>query len=105
MHNILFDKKLRAQIRKNPKITFDSNSYLDKNIDIVVKTNTSDTIYVILPIYNKNIELENVNAGVEVSSIGTVGTGGTASTVGCVAVTISSATTASSVSTVGSIGG
>ncbi len=75
------NKEYRAKLRKDPHSML---NYISKDIDIVVKTNTKETIYMALSKTNGNMpNLSEVNAAgttVAVSTLTTAGTAGTIST-------------------------
>ncbi len=70
------NKEYRAKLRKDPHSVL---NYISKDIDIVVKTNTKETIYMALS--KTDGDMPNLS---EVSAAGTVGTLTTASTVGTI---------------------
>ncbi len=91
----LSDKSFRTQLRKDPKKhiaeLFSNNDTQD--VEIVVKTNTKNMMYVVFPNSNSDIDLSSVqaatafgtastvaSAGSLSSTVSTVSTGGTAST-------------------------
>ncbi len=83
MVNINKNKELRTKLRQDPHSIF---SYTNKDVDIVVKTNTKDTTYMIISKLNHNIaidsqELKGVNAAGILGSISSISTAGTVSTV------------------------
>ncbi len=85
------NKEYRAKLRKDPHSVL---NYISKDIDIVVKTNTKETIYMALS--KTDGDMPNLS---EVSAAGTVGTVTTIATLGTIG-------TASgfSVSTIGTAG-
>ncbi len=96
MENIIFDKKIRKNIRKSPKAMLGSK-YIDKDINFIVKTNTNNTTYIIIPLHDNDLDLTNIHAAESISSAGTASTAGTV-------VSISSACSCSStVSTIGTV--
>ena len=88
-------KEYRTKLRQDPHSVLD---YVSKDIDIIVKTNTKDTIHILIPQNNyDNLGLGNIAAGAV--HLETVGSAGSVSTFGTVA--FSTASTASTVSTSG----
>ncbi len=92
------NKEYRAKLRKDPHSVL---SYIDKDIGIVVKTNTKETIYMALSKTDGDMpNLSEVNAAGTVSSAGTVGSIGTfASTL---ATCVSTASSIGTIATAGS---
>ncbi len=90
------NKKLRTKFRQDPHSVL---NYISKDIDIVVKTNTKDTIYMVISKENKDIVLNNLSAGGSIH-LETLGSAGSVSTIGSGAfTTLSSAGTASTIAT------
>ncbi len=89
------NKEYRIKLRQDPHSML---NYISKDIDIVVKTNTKDTIYILIPQDNYyDLGLESISAGdIRLETLGSVGTAGT---IGSIA--FSTIGTASTVSTTG----
>ncbi len=96
------NKKSRTELRNNPHSVL---SYIDKDIDIVVKTNTKNIIYVVFPSVI-NMQLTNITAAASdaAGTAGSVSTIGSASTYGTVSSVGSTAGSLSSVGSAGSVG-
>ncbi len=95
------NKKDRSEFRKNPHTFL---NYLSKDIDIVVKTNTKSTVYLVL---QNTIDNQLVNIQVAGDTAGTVGTVGSLSTFGCASTsggTVGCLSTAGSAGSLGSVG-
>ncbi len=86
-------------MRQDPHSVF---GYISKDIDIIVKTNTKETIYMVITnLDNNNIqELTHISAAGSASSVGTVASAGTFATLTCPA----TVGTFSSLGTAGSAG-
>ncbi len=96
----LMDKDIRSEIRKNPEVFMSDmlgEKMLVDEISIVVKTNTADITYVVIP-------KENVMAG-DLASVQASGvsSAGTAATLGSVSSMCSSASTFATASSVGTL--
>ena len=91
------NKESRAKLRNDPHSVL---SYINRDINIVVKTNTKDTIYVAFPVAGDNIDTEELSKFSAAGTVSTVGTLGSAGTLG----TISSPATFGSVSSGGTVG-
>ncbi len=90
------NKELRTKLRKDPHSVL---NYISKDIDIVVKTNTKDTIYMLVPKENKDIVLNNLSAGTSVH-LETIGSASSAATLGtAILSTFSTASTGSTAGT------
>ncbi len=90
------NKEYRNKLRNNPHSVF---HYIDKDLDIVVKTNTKTTIYMVLPVLNtlETQELEQLQAAGTTSSAATLGSVATAGSLSC-------PSTIGSLSSVGTVG-
>ncbi len=68
------DKDFRKKLRKHPKLCLQELKYdIDDNIDVIVKTNSKNTIYIIL---NDNIDSDIMLDGIQVAKtklLGTIG--------------------------------
>ncbi len=101
------DKDFRKKLRKHPKLCLQELKYdIDDNIDIIVKTNSKNTIYIIL---NNNVDSDIMLDGIQAAktkllgTVATVGTLGTVGTAGSVLTTVSSASSAGSVGSLGTL--
>ncbi len=93
------NKEYRAKLRQDPHSML---NYISKDIDIIVKTNTKDTIYMALSKTDGNMpNLSEVSAAGTVGSAGTIGTVGTIGTAGGTLGTVASIGTVGCASTVG----
>ena len=93
------NKELRTKLRQDSHSVL---SYVSKDIDIVVKTNSKKTIYIIVPDVDGNMDnLSQVNAAGTVGTLTTAGTATTLSTVSSSVATIASLGTVACTSTVG----
>ncbi len=93
------NKEFRNKLRKDP---YSVLNYINKDIDIIVTTNTKDTVYLVIPdMSDNNIqELSQISAAGTAGSFGSLGTVGTASTAACP----STAATASTLGTIACAG-
>ncbi len=98
--NKLSDKSFRTQLRSDPKQhvgkLFGNNNNL-QDIEIVVKTNTKNTVYVVFPSSTMDMDMAMLN------SINAAGTTFTASTASSAGTATSSLSSVSSVGTAGSL--
>ncbi len=101
--NKLFDKEFRQKIIANPNAYARELNSLPDDVNIIVKTNTVDTTYIVFS-DNKisGDDFGNINAAVGLSTVGTTGSG---STIGTVSGTASTFLSIGSVGSVGSIEG
>ena len=73
------NSELRTKLRQDPHSVLD---YVSKDIDIVVKTNSKKTIYVVIPNAGSNMQnLSQINAAGTVSTAGSAGSVATLSSV------------------------
>ncbi len=104
--NLILDKELRNELRKNPKLALNKLYNKNNDIEIVVVTNTKDTTYIAV-LDNPNIQLDgdlgSITAAVKTSTASSVGSAGSAGTIGTVASCVGTFSTAGSVSSAGSI--
>ncbi len=89
------NKELRTKLRQDPHSVF---GYISKDIDIIVKTNTKETIYVVMT----NLDNNSIQELAQISAAGgTAGTLTSTSSAGCLG---TMTTCASTVSTAGTVG-
>lgn len=103
-----YDKSFRQRLRSNPLETLTKEMSYDHsqlaNMQIVVKSNTKAVNYVVIPVEVRNLEretIEDIQAGVNVSTAGSVGTIGSVGTLGTVSGTASSASCIGTIGTAG----
>ncbi len=95
--NMKFDKKLRDKIKSDPK-SYMRNLYssMPDNFEFIVKENTANTIYFVLP-EESSLYLEGVNAaglwGLQAGTAGSISTVTTASSATSTLATLGSAGT------------
>ncbi len=95
----LSDKAFRAQLRKDPKQhigkLFGNNSNV-QDIEIVVKTNTKNMMYIVFPSSNSNIDLDMLGSVYAANTaFGTASTLASAGSLSSTASTVSTGFTAS----------
>ncbi len=102
MTNDMTSKEFRNKLRKDPHSVL---NYISSNIDIIVTTNTKDTVYLVIPSINDNNlqELSQINVAGLPANAGSVSTLTTVGSLGSLASTIGGSTI-SSASTAGTIG-
>ncbi len=103
-NNMLFDKKLRKQLRNNPQQVAQNiyNQDLD-NVEYKVLTNSKDTMYVVFPSKKLMLDLGDVNAAGNSSTISSAGSASTVGTLSSIGATLGSSSTAGTISSAGSI--
>lgn len=95
--SVIFDKEFRNKLMANPKEHYkEFNNNLLDDVKIVVKKNTKDTIYIVIPSGDIMGNIDKVQAAGDCA--GTAGTAGSLSTYGC------ATTTASSFGSIASVG-
>ncbi len=89
MTNDITNKEFRNKLRKDP---YSVLNYINTDIDIIVKTNTKDTVYLVIPDMSDN----NIQELSQISAAGTASSAGSASTASSVSSIVGSLSTISS---------
>ncbi len=100
----LYEKEIRSKILANPQEFFnDASSEWMSDVEFVVKKNSKDTTYFVLPSYNAELDDNALNSlsAAKTGCAGSAGSATTAATAGSVCTTLSTASTLSSVATAG----
>ncbi len=97
-NELLTDKEWRKKLKQDPTLAL---AKMTSQVEVVVKTNTKETFYFVLPNSANYFSVDNLDnihaADTHLASTGSVGSLTSASTIGCVGVCVSSASTGSTV--------